>query len=209
MSVEKDADYERYLRLRDVSRKLTLELSRHIQKKEIHRCGKDLGLLRKKTLVCNSEDDVGVLMDYCIHNPARKNSCIDDYIEQSTFEQVSDEMMMLKALGISYFSIFQVNRTQKDYLCYAKDILRQQQILLIDVGLGSSATPGILIAARLMKMPASNYYMTTGAPVAIREKWAIDAVETIMRKYSQPTESGNLSHTQANSLGKQVLRLLL
>ncbi len=92
MSVEKDADYERYLRLRDVSRKLTLELSRHIQKKEIHRCGKDLGLLRKKTLVCNSED------------------------------------------------------------------------------------------------------------------WAIDAVETILRKYSQPIESGNLSHTQANSLGEPAPR---
>jgi hypothetical protein len=77
------------------------------------------------------------------------------------------------------------------------------------VGFGSSAVPGVLIAARLMKMPASNYYMTTGAPVPIREKWAIDAVGTILRKFTHPIESGNLSNTQANSLGKQVIRLLL
>jgi hypothetical protein len=209
MLVEKDVDYERYIRLRAVSKKLNLELTRRLQKKEIYRCGKDLGLLSKKTLVFSSEDDVGFLMDYCIHNPSGKKSCIDVYIEQSSFEQVSDEMMMLKALRGSFFSIFHVNRTGKGYLCYAEDILRQQNIALIDVGFGSSAVPGILIAARLMTMPASNYYMTTGAPMRIQEKWALDAVETSLRKFTHPIESGNLSNTQANSLGKQVIRLLL
>ena len=209
MLVEKDADYERYIRLRAVSKKLNLELTRRLQKKEIYRCGKDLGLLRNKTLVFSSEDDVGVLMDYCINNSSGKKSCIGLYIEQSSFEQASDEMMMLKALRESFFSICQVHRTEKGYLCYAEDILRQQSVALTDVGFGSSAVPGVLIAARLMKMPASNYYMTTGAPVPIREKWAIDAVGTILRKFTRPIESGNLSNTQANSLGKQVIRLLL
>jgi hypothetical protein len=60
-----------------------------------------------------------------------------------------------------------------------------------------------------MTMPASNYYMTTGAPMRIQEKWALDAVETSLRKFTHPIESGNLSNTQANSLGKQVIRLLL
>jgi hypothetical protein len=35
------------------------------------------------------------------------------------------------------------------------------------------------------------------------------AIEMVLRKYSHQIESGNLSHTQANSLGKQVIRLLL
>jgi hypothetical protein len=79
----------------------------------------------------------------------------------------------------------------------------------MDVGFGSSAVPGILIAARLMKVPARNDYMTTGAPVPIQGRQAMDAVETILRKFIRPIESGTLSHTQANSLGKQVIRLLL
>lgn len=209
MLVKKDADYERYLRLRAVGKKLNSELIRLLQKKDIHRCGKDLGLLKKNTLIFDSEDNLPILMDYCIHNPSGKKSCIDVYIEQSSLEQVSDEMMMLKAFRESFFSICQVNRTEKGDLCYVEDILRRQHIVLMDVGLGSSAVPGILIAARLMKMPSSNYYMTTGAPVPIQEKQAIDAVETILRKFIHPIESGNLSHTQANSLGKQVIRLLL
>ena len=43
MLVEKDADYERYVQLRAVSKKLNEELTRRLQKKEIYRCGKDLG----------------------------------------------------------------------------------------------------------------------------------------------------------------------
>jgi hypothetical protein len=209
MLVEKDADYERYIRLRAVSKKLNGELTRRLQKKELYRCAKDLGLLRKKTLVFSGEDDVNILMDYCINNSSGKKSCIDRYIEQSSFDQLSDEMMMLKALRGSFFSICQVQRTEKGYLCYAEDILRQQRVALADVGLGSSAVPGLVIAARLMKMPASIFHMTTGAPVPIREQWAIDAVGTILRKFTHSIESGNLSNTQANSLGKQVIRLLL
>ena len=50
MLVEKDADYERYIRLRAVSKKLNEELTRRLQKKEIYRCGKDLGLLKNTDL---------------------------------------------------------------------------------------------------------------------------------------------------------------
>ena len=209
MQLENDEDYERYKRLRAVSKKLNSELVQHIRKKELYRCAKDLGLLRKKSLVLNREDDVNVLMDYCIHNPCGKKSCIDIYIEQSSLGEVSDEMMMLKALRESFFSIIQVRSTEKGYLCHADDILRPQDIVLADVGLGSSSEAGVLIAARFMKVPASKYFMTTGAPMQIRDKWALDAIDAVLGKYIEPIESGSLSTTQSNSLGKQVIRLLL
>jgi hypothetical protein len=209
MYLENDDNYVRYKRLRAVSKELNSKLTQRLQKKEIYRCAKDLGLLRMKTLVFNSDDHASVLMDYCIHNPSGKKSCIDLYIEQSSFEQVSDEMMMLKALRESFFSIVQVQRTEKGYLCYVEDVLRDQDIVLADVGLGSSSAPGTLITARLMKIPASNYFMTTGAPMQIQDKGAIDAIDAILINYIHPIKSGNLSVTQANSLGKQVIRVLL
>lgn len=209
MPIERDAEYERYKRLRAVGKKLNAELIRGLQKRDIHRCGKDLGLLKKNTLVFDDEDDVAVLMDYCIHSPLGKKSCIDLYIEQASLDPISDEMLLLKALRESLFSIFQVNGTEKGYLCYAKDILRQKDIVLMDVGLGSTARPNILVSARLIKIPASDYYMTTGAPIGIQGKQAIDVVEWVLKKFIQPIESGNLTHTQANSIGKQVIRVLL
>jgi hypothetical protein len=209
MVLEKDTDYERYIRLRAVNKKINTELPRLLPKKEIFRCAKDLGRLRKKTLVLNNEDDLSVLMDYCIHNLSDKRSCIDVYIERSSFEPVSDEMMMLKALRESFFSIFQVNGTEKGYLCHVEDILREQTIELLDVGLGSSAPPGTLVAARLIKMPATHYYMTTGAPMLVREKYAIDAVAATLRTFTRAIDSGNLSQTQANAIGKRVTRVLL
>lgn len=160
-------------------------------------------------MVFDQEDDVGVLMDYCIHNPSGKKSCVDLYIEQASLEPVSDEMMMLKALRESFFSFVHVNEAEKGYLCFAKDILRQQGIVLMDLGLGSTALPGTLVATRLMRMPASDRYMTTGAPMSIRGEEAVDLVEWILRRFIEPIESGSLSRTQANSLGKQVIRGLL
>lgn len=209
MLIEKDAEYERYKRLRAVGMKLNLEMVRRLPKKDINRCGKELGLLKTNTLVFDDEDDVQVLMEYCIHSPAGKKSCIDLYIEQSSLEPVSDEMMLLKALRESFYSVFQVNRTEKGYLCHVEDILRRQDILLMDLGLGSTALTGTLVAARLMKIPASDCYMTTGAPIGVREKRALDVVEWVLSKFTQPIESGNLSRTQANSIGKQVTRALL
>ena len=67
----------------------------------------------------------------------------------------------------------------------------------------------MLIATRLMKMPASEYYMTTGAAIPVRGKQAMDVVKAVLRKFSQPIESGNLSQTQANSLGRELIRSLL
>jgi hypothetical protein len=209
MVLEKDTDYERYRRLRAVSTKINTELSRLLNKKEIYRCAKDLGRLKKNTLVLNNEDDLSTLMDYCIHNPSGKRSCIDGYIERSSFEPVSDEMMLLKALRESFFSILQVNSTEKGYLCHVDDILRKQNIILLDIGLGSSAPPGMLVAARLIKMPAAHYYMTTGAPMLIREPHAIGAVATTLRAFTRSIDSGYLSQTQANAIGKRVTRAVL
>ena len=209
MHIEIDEEYERYKRLRSVGKNLNAKLVRRLQKRDLHRCGKDLGLLRKGTLVFEHEDELSVLMDYCIHNPTGKKSCVDLYIEQASLEPVSDEMMMLKALRDSFFSIIHVNGTENGYLCYAKDILRQRDIVLMDVGLGSTAQQGTLVAARLTRMPASDRYMTTGAPMSIRGRQAIDLVEWVLRKFIEPIESGTLSDTQANSIGKQVIRGLL
>ena len=209
MLIERDGDYERYMRLRAVGKELNSRLADGLQKKDIDRCGKELGILKKNTLMFENEDDVAVLMEYCIHNPSGKKSCIDLYIEQSSLEPVSDEMMLLKALREAFFSIVQVNRTEKGYLCYAEDILRRQDFLLIDLGVGSTARPGMLIATRLMKMPASEYYMTTGAALPVRGDGAMAMVKAVLRRFSQPIESGNLSQTQANSIGKQIIRALL
>jgi hypothetical protein len=160
-------------------------------------------------LIFDNENDVAALMDYCIHNPSGKKSCIDLYIERSSLDPLSDEMMMLKALRESLYTIFQVDRTEKGYLTYAKDILWRRNIVLIDVGLGSSARPGVLIAARLMKMPGSDYYMTTGAPMMVQEKHAIDAVSITLSAFSASIERGDLSPRQASAIGKRITRVLL
>ena len=98
MLIEKDGDYERYMRLRAVGKELNSKLADGLQKKDINRCGEDLGILKKNILIFENEDDVAVLREYCIHNPSGKKSRIDHYIEQSSLEAVSDEVMLLKAL---------------------------------------------------------------------------------------------------------------
>ncbi|MEA3411516.1 MAG: hypothetical protein U9R74_08245 [Pseudomonadota bacterium] len=209
MLLDTDEVYERYLRFRAVGKKLHTELVPLLRRKEIFRCAKELGLLRKKTLIFADENDLSVLMDYCIHNPSGGKSCIDIHIERSSPEPDSDEMMSLLALRESFFSILRLTGIEKGFLCHATDFLRSRNIVLIDVGFGATGQPGVMLSTQLKRLPGTEYYMTTGAPMLISESHAIDELNTILMTFREPISNGSLSRAQSAYICKRATRSLL
>jgi len=205
-----DSEFQRYKRFRETAKALSVQLVEQLRTGSLKKCGKDLGIFKNGAFILGSEDETPVLMDYCIHSQrVGKKPFIDFFIEQSSYEALSDEMMLLKALSHSHFTVISITGTEKNYLVQALDILRQQELTLIDSGLGQTAKPGLMMAARLLRIPASDYYMTTGAGVPFMSDAALDGLERLISKYAPALERGNLSPSQESSFTKQLIRMQL
>ncbi len=150
-----DNVFERYKRLREVGKRLNVKLIKEFAGSAMKKCGKDLGMFKRGILVFNSDDETSILMDFCIHNHrVNKKTVIDQYLEKSNLDPISDEMLILKSLQSSFFSVFVVDGTEQGHLCHLKDIVHQRELTVIDSGLGQTAKPGMLLASRLMQIPS-------------------------------------------------------
>ena len=210
MLFQKDDELERYKRLRKVEVALNRILVRQLGKSAIHEGGRDLGVMKRGTLIFESDDEMTILMDYCIHNHRiGKKTVVERYLETSPPDPVSDEMLLLRALRDSFFSVFVVTGLEKGYLCYVQDILRGGRHIIMDTGFGSTSSPGLLIASRLTRVPVSNKCMTTGAaiPIARRDVWS--EIQHIVGKFADCLASGTFSKTLETSFAKQVTRTAL
>src|SRR5262245_1072146 len=86
----------RYQQMRQVGMQLNSRLVKMLSKEEIHEGAEKLGLLRKNILVLNNEDEMAVLMDYCLHDVRRQGkNPIERYLVQSPPAPDSDEMVYL------------------------------------------------------------------------------------------------------------------
>ena len=84
---------DRYKRIREVRFRLNNLLVGTIPKKTLEDCGRKLGLFRKGTLVFGSEDEMSVLMDYCLYHPEPDGrNLVAKYLEKSPPPADSDEM---------------------------------------------------------------------------------------------------------------------
>src|SRR5689334_14334116 len=99
----------RYKHLRQVARHLGTRLVQSLPKSVLEEGGKRLGILKKGVLVLDSEDEIAVLMDYCIYDLRRQGrNAIESYLAESPLAPDSDEMVLLKAMREARYSLLVV-----------------------------------------------------------------------------------------------------
>ncbi len=141
----------RYKHLRAVGRNLSHKLVERLSKDVLHEGGKKLGILHRGTLVFNSEDESSVLMDYCLYDVPRKGrNAIEQYLIDSAPAPESDEMTCLRAMQQAIYSLFVVESVIRGFGVIVRDLLSNETILVVDMGFGSTAQPGLLFASRLL-----------------------------------------------------------
>ena len=59
---------EKYLRYREIQRALNRRLTKMVPRVAFTECAQKLGLWKRRTILFDGEDDVGVLMDYAIYD---------------------------------------------------------------------------------------------------------------------------------------------
>jgi hypothetical protein len=83
--------------MREVRFRLNNLLVHTIPRKTLDECGRILGFLRKGVLAFETEDEMSLLMDYCIYYPGPDGrNLVAKYLEKSPPPADSDEMVALQ-----------------------------------------------------------------------------------------------------------------
>ena len=152
----------RYKQLRQVALPLNTRLVETLPRNVLDEGGKKLGILKKNTLVLDSEDEIAVLMDYCIYDIRRQGlNAVERFLNETPPPEGSDERVLLEAMRQARFSLVEVEASEPGVGVQVRDVLRDESLFIVDVGFSSTARPRMVLAARIMA-PAG-ITMTTGA----------------------------------------------
>ena len=181
----------RYKHLRAVGRTLNQKLVQRLSKDVLHEGGRKLGLLKRDILVFGSEDETAILMDYCIYDVRRKGrNAFEQYLLDSAPAPESDEMVCLRAMQRAVYSLFIVESVIRGFGVAVRDVLSGRAIFVVDMGLGSTAQPGVVFASRLLFH--EGFAMTGGAalPLGVLPEDQQQSLKMKLAEAAAPDDSG-------------------
>jgi hypothetical protein len=158
----------RYKQLRQVSMELNHRLVKTLPKDVLDEGGKKLGILKKNVLVLDNEDEIAVLMDYCIYDVRRQGkNAVERYLANSPPPPGSDERVLLEAMLQARYCLLEVESAEPGVGVHVRDLLRDEPLFVMDVSFGSTAQRGVVLASRIFA--PDGIVRTTGAalPVAL------------------------------------------
>lgn len=200
---------ENYKRFREVNRNLNNILFRKVSEKAIRKCGGKLGIMRGGTFVFEDEQEMDVLMDYCIYAYYENGqNAVSRYMAESPPELGSDEYVVLKTMTESFYTLVQIEQVLKGVGVWADDLLGDRRYPLIDMGLGKTGTKGLVIATRLL--PFADFVMTSGAPIPIDPEVTEEIFDYINQHFgSEDGKYITLDMQQRADLITTIIRLCL
>jgi hypothetical protein len=142
----------RYRCLRQISKELHQAVLDVVAPKVVLDWAKRLGLARGRTVLPESEQEMIPAEDLAIYQarPGRSHP-LERYARAARLLPGSDEAIVLKAMRQAQFSLWRIERRHEITGLVLQDLLRGEDIWLVDEALERSARPGLEMAARLLK----------------------------------------------------------
>jgi hypothetical protein len=163
---EHQAYLPRYKHLRQVGTRLNTRLVKTLSRDEMDQGARELGLLHQGVMVFDSEDEMSVLMDYCLHDVRRGGrNAIERFLEATPPPPGSDERIILEALRDARYTLVAVERTEPGVGVHVDDLFFEEPLFLMDVGFSNTAVPGAVLATRLKCQEGQ--WQTTGAALPV------------------------------------------
>ena len=142
----------RYRHLRQISKELHQAVLDVVAPKVVLDWAKRLGLARGRTVLLESEQEMILAEDLAIYlaKPGRSHP-LDRYTQAARIPPGSDEAIVLEAMRRAQFSLWRIERRHETVGLVLRDLLRGEEIWLVDEALERSARPGLEMAARLLQ----------------------------------------------------------
>ena len=181
--------FETYLSYREAGKEVGNEILKFFSKDSMLACGKKLGIVRKKTLIFNNEDEMSVLMNYYIfHHYINGKTTIDRYALFNHDKVSGAKKIVLEAMACAEFAILGVEKTLPNGGVLVKNLLSDGATeLLIDKGFSQSAVPGLILASTILRYP--KFIATTGAALPIHN--IVDELNTLLAASGQQYDGFN------------------
>jgi hypothetical protein len=196
-----------YLRLRKIGMGLNHKLVQSLSKDIMDEGGQKLGILQKGTLVLGSEDELSVMMDYCIYNVYRGGRNAVQTMLADSPPSNPDELALLEAQSKARYSIFQVSDVEKGVGVTLVDLLRKDTIFIVDVGFGNSASKGFGLAGRVI--PQAGYFMSGGAMLPFDRRAAKRVERDLERWLAKAKDFARLTAAEEADLTAEIIRACL
>ncbi len=200
---------KRYKELREVGLRLNSRLMETLPHSALDEGGKKLGILKKNVLTLDSEDEIAVLADFCIHDVRRPGANAVDRLLAESLPPGGDEMVLLQALRQARYSLFAVETVEPGVGVHVRDLLRDEPLFLVEVGLSRSAPAGMVLAARVMAPEGIS--MTTGAalPVGMLSPAERAGFLQAMKAHLKSLDFHRLAAEEASEMAAVVIRTCL
>jgi hypothetical protein len=200
----------RYKRLRG-SPSLTSILLKSLSKQSIMDSTKRLGLRKKMLISQGYLREMEVLLDYCVYSYSKGGrNAVERYLEGVAPAKESDHGMLLEAMLFSYYSIFQIKDFERGAGVTLFDLLRLQNLLLLDIGLSSTAVRGMMFAGRVL--PLADYFMTSGAFIPLDRQFVEETLMPTVAKFDPKINPGPefvFSRTDEARFSAEIIRAAL
>jgi hypothetical protein len=194
-----------YKKLREVRFHLSRTLVRTLSREVLDEAGRALGMLRRGTFVFDSEDQTSVLMDYAIYNVrSGGRNAVERYRDESPPRPGSDQSVVLQAMLNAYYSLLEIVDAEPGVGVSVRDILRGKTDFLVDIGFGSTATKGMIMATRVI--PHDGFVTTGGAALPVPPEAGPQIKKDLERMFPPDTDYTRLTPSQEADLAALVIR---
>ncbi|OHB62498.1 MAG: hypothetical protein A2Y76_05200 [Planctomycetes bacterium RBG_13_60_9] len=173
--------------------------------------GKKLGMLQKNTLVMGNEDEIGLLMDYSIHDCREKgDNAVSRYRADAHLDPQSDKYAVVKAMSESFFTLIEAIEVLPGVGVGVADLWADREYLLIDMGFSKTARKGLVLATRIL--PFERFVTTSGAALPVDAQTLREIQDSVLPRYKIEQEGKCTlagGRRKAADLTAAVIRLCL
>ena len=167
---------DRYRRFRAVSTRHNSGALERLSSEALMEQARRLGIARGRTLILGAEDELALVFDLALYGrQGGRKRLLDRYAASQRLAQNSDEARVLDAMLAARFALLRVERRHPEVGLIVSDLMREEELWLVDEGMEASAPVGLKMATRVYS--PGDFHMTAGVFVPLAGLLLMSALE--------------------------------
>ena len=155
----------RYQRLRKITSRLANHIVNAAPRQAMFDAAKRLGFWHRGTVSLQDEDEMAVLMDYCLYDHRIQGVRVIDAFLAKTPPVDADDRHVLEGMCEAQHSLFIVNSIEPGIGLHLRDLLHDTEVFMVDINFSRSVHEDTAMASRLLTIDGVAF--STGATLPL------------------------------------------
>ncbi|OIN96186.1 hypothetical protein AUJ66_07050 [Candidatus Desantisbacteria bacterium CG1_02_38_46] len=180
-----DFKFRKYKKIKYLGMPLMTEVGKAIPKELFLKSAEDLRMVSKDNkIITENKDEISFILDRAIHDvPWPEQRWIEYICEHKIQDYTQEQQFFLKAHLQPFISLYEALKIDYRRGVYLRDLFNGKELFLMDIGFGTTAKKGMLLATRVITFEGLNF--TAGAPILFRQEDKKQLVENFTFLYEK------------------------